>query len=115
MDNVSTYVVRFDRATAADANRYADDLRQNLLRQLPDADVQRDRRDQESQDFGSSLVIILGTPTVVALARALHAWLTRNNAASLRIETKEGTLVAANLNSADAAAIAKAFQEHSDV
>jgi hypothetical protein len=111
MDKSSTFVIRFDGASVAEANRYAEDLRDTIFREIPEADVERTRDDDATQDFGATLIVVLGTPAVVALAHGIHSWLVRNNAASIRIERPNGTLVAKNLNSADAAAIVKAFEE----
>jgi hypothetical protein len=47
MEVSATFVVHFEDASAADANRYADDLRESLLRPDTESDVQR-RRDDDS-------------------------------------------------------------------
>lgn len=114
MDGSNAFVIRFDDARSADGNRFADDLQQSIFRDVPEANVQRKRDSEETQDFGATLVVVLGTPSVVALAHAVRRWLLRNNAASIRLERPDGTLIAKNLNSADAAAIVKAFEEGHD-
>ena len=53
---------------------------------------------------------MLGAPAVVVLAKALKAWAARNNAASISLQGADGTLIAKNLESKDAAAIVEAFQ-----
>ena len=104
-----TMVVKFENCSVADANRWAEDLRRELLDRVPDVQVDRKRDNPAAQDFGASLVLILGAPAVVVLAKALKTWLARNNAASIRLETTDGVLVANNLESKDAAAIVAAF------
>lgn len=105
-----TLIVRFETGSIADANRWAEDLRREMLDCSPDVRVERRRDNPAAQDFGASLVLILGTPAVLVLAKAVQSWLARNNAASIRVETAEGTLIASNLQSKDAPALVKAFQ-----
>jgi hypothetical protein len=107
--NQQKVVVKFENCSVADANRWAEDLRRDLLDGVPDMQVDRQRDNPAAQDFGATLVLVLGTPAIVMLAKALKAWLARNNAASIRLETADGILVANNLESKDAAAIVQAF------
>jgi len=52
-----TYIITFDNTSAADANRYAEELRHALLDASPDVEVHRRRDDSHTQDFGSTLVL----------------------------------------------------------
>ena len=61
-----TYIITFDTVSAAEANHYAEELRQALLDASPDVEVHRRRDDPHTQDFGSTLVLLLGTPAVTA-------------------------------------------------
>lgn len=70
MDQQS-YLITFDDVSPADANRYADELRTALLDATPDITIQRRRDDPRAQDFGATLVLLLGTPTAVALAKTI--------------------------------------------
>jgi hypothetical protein len=95
--------LRFENCSVADANVRAEDLRQDLLDAVEDVDVSLRRDDPTSQDFGATLVLVLGTPAVIALSRAIGKWLVRTNQASVTILTKDGRVVAQNIDSADAA------------
>jgi hypothetical protein len=64
-----TFLVTFDNAPPADAARYANELREFILDAAPDVTVQRQRSDSYAQDFGTTLVLVLGTPAVVAVVR----------------------------------------------
>jgi hypothetical protein len=57
---MQTYFITFDNASAAEANRYAEELRHIILEASPDVTVQRQRDDPHSQDFGATLVLLLG-------------------------------------------------------
>ena len=68
-----TSIITFDDVSAADANRYAEELRQVLLEASPDVEVHRRRDDSHMQDCGATLVLLLGTPAAVALT-GLSFW-----------------------------------------
>lgn len=103
-----SFVLGFAGASTAEANRYASDLVGTLrgLDQSLTAEQQRNRDD--TQDFGSTVVLILGTASITALAKGVAAWLARHSGARLEISA-EGRVVATNLDSRDAAKIAEAF------
>ena len=90
---------------------------QNLLNDLKAAlavngiESQAARTDPTSQDFGSVLVLVLGTPTIIIAAKALLAWVKKTNATTLRIEDGDRRLIATNLESVDAPALAEAFKK----
>jgi hypothetical protein len=91
-------------------NRYAADLRRELVEADDDVQVDRRRDDPETQDFGATLVLILGAPAIVSIAKALHSWLSRNNAAVVTIERPDGQkLVVKNLESKDVPTTVAAF------
>ncbi len=106
---LSSFILKFDGVPVADANKYAASLRERLRDAHPDIEVQLQREDPTSQDFGASLVLILGTPTFVAAVAAIKAWLSRTNAASLQIWHSNGMLVARNLESKDVPEIVRAL------
>jgi hypothetical protein len=103
-----TYIITFDTVSAADANRYAEELRQALLDTSPDVEVQRRRDDPRTQDFGGTLVLLLGTPAASAVVTAIGNWLALRNRASITI--KRGTdeqIVVQNITSKKASELAQ--------
>jgi hypothetical protein len=68
-----TYTIEFEGVALADANRYADDLRDILLDASPDVRVMVKRDDPSSMDFGGTLILMLGTSAVVAIAKVSRA------------------------------------------
>lgn len=105
--NQQSYIITFDDVSPADANRYADELRNALLDTTPDITVQRRRDDPRTQDFGATLVLVLGTPAVVTVAKTIADWLKLRASASLTIETPEKRIVVQNITSKNAAQLAE--------
>lgn len=103
------YMITFDDVSAAEANRYAQELRNALLDSSPDIKVDRKREDAYTQDFGATLILVLGTPAAIAVAKAIGDWLKLRNSASLTIKNSKGQATAKNITSRDAAELFKFF------
>ena len=104
----SSFIISFAEASPAEANRYAADLA-TALREVDEGLKVEQRRDrQDTQDFGVTLAIVLGTASVTAVAKGVAAWMARHSGAKIQINA-DGSVVAANLDSPDAARIAEAF------
>ncbi len=90
-----TYVISFDDVSPADTSRYADELNNALLDATADITTQRRRDDPRAQDFGTTLVLILGTPTAAALAKTIATvignWLALRKG-TISIETEKGEI-----------------------
>lgn len=93
-----TYLITFDDISSADADQYAEELRDLLLDAVPSAQVQRKRGDSGTQDWGAILEIVLGSASVVALTKAVGNWLQRRQSASLTFKRPEGDIIASNIN-----------------
>jgi hypothetical protein len=104
-----TYIIRFNDISLADANRYAEELRNTLLDASRSVKVNRRREDPNTQDFGATLVLILGAPAVVAAAKALGNWLQLRNSASVTLEDADGKIIAKNITGKDAAKLTELF------
>lgn len=108
MQKTKKILLNFPGLTADRANRYAQSLQQEL--RVGDVEAEQSRTDSESQDFGATLVLILGTASVTAVAHGIQAWLARNNV-QLEISTGTGKVIAKNIHSHDAAAIAASISK----
>ena len=101
-------VISFPGITKDLANRFAkalaDDLKLNIVG-LQKAESRRD--DESAQDFGATIVLILGTAAATAVAKGIRTWLERNNTSAELYEN--GTVIVKNLKSEDIATIAKAM------
>jgi hypothetical protein len=105
----SPFIITFPGASAAEANRYAADLSTALREVDQDLKVEQQRDRLDTQDFGATLAIILGTASVTALAKGIAAWLARHSGAKIQINA-DGSVIASNLDSRDATRIAGAFK-----
>jgi hypothetical protein len=101
--------IRFENVSVGEANILAEELRGELLDADRSLTVERRRDNPSTQDAGATLLLILGTQSVVILAQAVRAWAARRPGTSLRVETKDGTLVATGLDHKNSAKIVQAF------
>ncbi|GHO82305.1 hypothetical protein [Dictyobacter formicarum] len=102
-----TYIINFDNISGAEANIYASELRDVLLDTSSDIEVESRRDNPHTQDFGATLVLILGTPAILATAKAVGDWLTLRRKTGIIIKTADGEIVATNLTSKDALKLAE--------
>lgn len=101
-----TYIIQFPGAETADANVYAGQLREAILDATPEVSVKTQRADKNAQDLGSTLILLLGTPAVIVLAKALGDWLRLQHSVSVDIKTPDGSYVAKNITAKDASKLA---------
>ncbi|KKG00841.1 hypothetical protein DU40_15250 [Methanosarcina mazei] len=102
-----TYIVTFEGVSPFDAQHYAEELQDVLLDATPDITVKRRRADPLTQDFGTTLILILGAPAVVAVVNAVRDWLIRRNSASLIWKTADGELMIQGISSKNVAELAQ--------
>jgi hypothetical protein len=96
-----SYIINFDGISDAEANLYAEELRDLLLDASSDVEVDRKRDDPSTQDFGATLAFVFGTPAVAVIAKALGDWLTLRRRAGITIKTANGEIIGTNLTSKD--------------
>lgn len=110
--NSPQFVIAFTEVSPADANRYAADLAETLHSVHQNVKVTQERTRPDTQDAGTILTIVLGAASVTAVAKGIAAWLARHSGARIQISA-DGSVLATNLDSRDAARIAEAFKAHS--
>lgn len=104
-------MVTFPDASKAEGNRLANSLADVLRDTDPNILVERQRERPDTQDFGATLAVILGTAAATAVAKGIAAWLARNSGAKIEIRSKgEVVLSATHLDSKDIPRIAEAFK-----
>jgi hypothetical protein len=117
-DEKHQLTIRFEGLSLAEAGAHARKLQQEL------ADLQHDEEgqdvesvkvvkdSQETMDFGTTLVLILGTPAVIAVARGVANYLDRSRT-SVTIE-RNGKVVMKNVRGQDIAKIIEAIKGGGD-
>jgi hypothetical protein len=99
-------VLSFDGVSVADANRFAAELAEVLRDADEPIEATQTRDDPNSQDFGATLLLVLGSTAVVALAKGVAKWLAAKPDGSVTIrDRKSGEIIAKGLTSRDARAV----------
>ena len=101
------YTITFDDVSVADANRWSSELKESILDATPNVEVEQQRDNPYSQDLGTTLVLILGTPAIIAVAKAIGNWLTLRRQVSITIKSPQGEIIGTNLTSKDAMKLAE--------
>jgi hypothetical protein len=103
--------ISFPAGSAAEQSRLAASLGSALksVKGIEKTEVLRVRED--AQDPGTILSIVLSGPAVVLAAKALGAWLKRNNQSDVTIERPDGKIILRNMRSEDVPKAIKALQE----
>ncbi len=108
-------MITFDDVSPADANRYADELSDALLDATADITVQRRPDVPRAQDFGATLVLLLGTPVAVALAKTITTvignWLQlrQGQGISVTVKTADRQMSIKNMTSEHATQLVQLF------
>ena len=79
MSNERTnFKIRFEEPSVAEAGNKAEGLRRDLSGVSRDVETRLEREDPSTQDFGATLVLILGAPAAVAVAKGIYEYLRRD-------------------------------------
>src|SRR4051794_1659720 len=105
------FVIRFPELDKKEANLSAQNLAAEL-RELGVAKAEQQRDNVEAQDFGATVILVLGTSSITAVAKGLAIWVKRNSGTIIEITKADGTRVfASNLDSVDASRIVQALSD----
>ncbi len=96
--NRRSYTIKFVDVSGADAGRYAQELRNDLLDASPDVHVSIERDNPLAQDFGATLVLLVGTPAALAIANAIGNYISRHREVSLEFSDGDRSLKVSNLD-----------------
>jgi hypothetical protein len=86
-------------------------LRRAILDAAPGAELRQQKESQETQDFGTSLAIVLAGPAVVAIAKGIQIWLERYRSVVLEVTTSDGKVIAKNITAANVADVLEAARD----
>jgi hypothetical protein len=98
--------ISFDDVEVGVANQYTSSLRDAVEREV-DCKTEVLRSQKDSMDFGSILVLMLGTSAVSILAKGIADWLALKPEASITIKDQTGSIVAKGVKSSDVVRILK--------
>jgi hypothetical protein len=101
------FKIRFEEPSVAEAGNKAEGLRRDLLEVSPDVRLKIEQEDPSNQDFGATLVLILGAPAAVAVAKGVADYL-RRVGGKITIEA-DGKVVATNISGSDLGKIEQAL------
>jgi hypothetical protein len=108
--------IRFEDVTGAEAGVEAQRLQEVLLDSAPDINVRLKRERSDTMDMGATLVLLLGTPAVIAVAKGIAAYVkqrgSRPGKVAIEQRNADGTsrVVVIDADSADIAKIAEALR-----
>jgi len=93
VQNQERLTITFPDAASAEANRLVRELSAMLVDMIGDQiAVVRQKDDNATQDFGTTLIVALGTPAAISFVNGIRDFTRKRNA---RIEIrKDGTVVA---------------------
>ena len=80
MDNQVRLAIRFPELELGEAGRAAQNLREQILDDVAGATVDLHKDDPTNQDFGATLIAVIGTPAVLVLAKGIATWIARRRA-----------------------------------
>ncbi|MBC7527084.1 MAG: hypothetical protein H7308_06000 [Chthonomonadaceae bacterium] len=101
--------IEFVGVSLAEANRFASELSQSL-QGLPEVEVEQRRGSENTQDMGATLVLLFGTPAILAIAKGIQTYLSKRHDAKITIKGPQGEVRAENITSQDAITLAEVFK-----
>ena len=105
-------LLSFVNCSEADGDRFADSFVEAVRDIDKSIGLERRRQKSDTQDFGASLAVVLGTAAARSLAKGIAAWLARNSGADLEISCRGAVVLRANhLDSKDIPRIVAALKE----
>jgi Effector Associated Constant Component 1 len=108
--STESVIVRFPNASSAEGNRFAGSLADALRDVDRGIVVDRQRERPDTQDFGASLAVVLGTAAATAVAKGIAGWMARNSGVQIEIRRHgQIVMVASHLDSKDVPRIVEAI------
>jgi hypothetical protein len=102
----TSFTIHFDGASSEAANKYAAELQRELEQASPDVRVEQRKDDKTTQDFGTTLVLVLGSGgAALAVAKGIADWLRKRTGTTITITQENTKVTASGLGSKDAVRI----------
>jgi len=96
----SEILLEFDNTNTSEANKLALDLQGYLLKTAMFESAVK-KTDNDTMDFGATLVLVLGTTSALAIAKGIADWLRRKQGKRITVKTANGKIIGTNLSSDD--------------
>jgi hypothetical protein len=103
-------VIKFPGVSDEEANKYAGSLADELS-EISGLKAKPARERPETQDFGATLVLVLGTASVTAIALGIKSWLARTGTDAEFYGADGKQVILKNVESKHIPQIAKALSE----
>jgi len=87
------YQIRFPESSDAEADKLAGSMVSAINDTHRNVTVERHKANNESQDLGSILVLVLGSAAVGSVSKGIAQWIARNAGTTIRIQSPDGTSV----------------------
>ncbi|MBL7488590.1 hypothetical protein I6A60_26765 [Frankia sp. AgB1.9] len=107
-------LLQIERAPNGEKSRMARELRDFILDEEPEADIEFMRSDPEAQDIGATLILILQTPSIGAVALGVRSWLARRSTSEVVFKSGESSLSVDKISSRSASELGKQLAEFID-
>jgi hypothetical protein len=104
-----TFSINLSGLSDREKEKAAADLVRALRESDPTATVERRPDNDRSQDFGATLVLVLGSSTGIAIAHGIANWMGRWRKAGLTVDDGTRKVKLENISSSDAVRVAELF------
>lgn len=102
-------IIKFPGVTDDEANQFAGNLSAELSEDIVGVEATPARTRRDTQDFGATLVLLLGTASATAVATGIKNWLTRKGTKADFYSRDGKHVLLENVQSKDIREIAKAL------
>ena len=110
--DAKSFILTFPGVPKDEANRNSQDLVDALSRVYGVARAETQRDNPNAQDFGATVILILGTASATAVAKGIQAWIARTGT-QVTIQGPQGNVLLKNIDSSQLPAIVKALSPES--
>ena len=102
-------ILELENINDAEKVKYAEELKNILLLKEKNSQVTLERKDPDSQDFGSTVVVLLTSATAVAIVKGIREWLIKRHSVELTVKKDKNEIVLKNITAKDVHKILEKF------
>jgi len=111
--SVKKFTIHFPQASAAQANRFAAELREALLDTSPEIQATQVREHPDTMDWGTVLQVVAGSSVLTAIIKTLESWLIKRSDVTLDLSDgdRKRSIQISGLNAKEREKLVKTFLE----